>query len=388
MNQLSRLQLSIVAAIMLIVGALIGVKAMEAERAPEAAVAAAAPVVREAVTMPTTFAPVVKAVVPAVVNISSSRVVRTSDQGDSFEDLFPGFRMPRGFQMPDRPQRQEGSGSGVIVSADGYVLTNNHVIDGATELSVVLADKREMKARVVGKDAKTDIALLKLDATNLPYVKLGTSANIEVGDIALAVGNPFGLGQTVTMGIVSAVGRGGLGIEDYEDFIQTDASINPGNSGGALVNVNGELMGINTAILSHNGGNQGIGFAVPIDMARQVMTQLKEKGTVTRAWLGIQMVPDTSNKKGATIESVVPGGPAEKAGLQKDDVILTMNGKDIDERTLRLLTATQTPGAAVKLGITRAGRDRTVDVSLGTMPANLDRAANEPPTPPRLRRRY
>src|SRR6185369_5158474 len=170
-------------------------------------------------------------------------VIRTSLQnGNPFGDLFPGLR------MPDRPQRQQGEWSGVIISPDGYIVTNNHVVDGATELTVSLADKREMKARVIGTDAKTDVALIKVDAKDLPRVALGNSSNVEVGDIALAIGNPFGLGQTVTMGIVSATGRGGLGIEDYEDFIQTDASINPGNSGGALVNTKGELIGINTAI--------------------------------------------------------------------------------------------------------------------------------------------
>src|SRR5262245_28162958 len=219
-------------------GAFVGASMIHAGAAP----AAVAPV-REAAMMPTTFAPVVKAVLPAVVNISSTKIVRTSELGEDnpFGRMFPGF----GFQMPDRTQRQEGEGSGVIVSADGYVVTNNHVVDGATELTVSLADKRELKARVIGTDAKTDIALIKIDAKDLPHVTLGTSANIEVGDIALAMGNPFGLGQTVTMGIISATGRGGLGIEDYEDFIQTDASINPGNSGGALVNNRGELIGIN-----------------------------------------------------------------------------------------------------------------------------------------------
>src|SRR5262249_39164417 len=202
-------------------------------------------------------------------------------QDNPFGDLFPGFR------MPDRPLPQEGKGSGVIVSSDGYIVTNNHVVDGASELTVSLADHREMKARVIGADAKTDIALVKVDARDLPHVTLGKSASVEVGDIALAMGSPFGLGQTVTMGIVSATGRSGLGIEDYEDFIQTDASINPGNSGGALVNTKGELIGINTAILSRSGGNQGVGFAVPVDLVRHVMTQLKENGAVTRARLGV-----------------------------------------------------------------------------------------------------
>src|SRR5262245_43801570 len=267
MNRLIKYPMLTFAAIMLgigsmIGGALVGGATMMASRAPEAAVVAAAPAVREAATMPATFAPVVKSVLPAVVNISSTKVVRTSSfgQDNPFGDLWPGFR------LPDRPQRQQGEGSGVIVSPDGYIVTNNHVIDGATELTVSMSDKREMNARVIGKDAKTDIALLKVDAKGLPYVRLGSSAAVEVGEIALAIGNPFGLGQTVTMGIVSATGRGGLGIEDYEDFIQTDASINPGNSGGALVNTAGELIGINTAILSGSGGNQGVGFAVPVDM--------------------------------------------------------------------------------------------------------------------------
>jgi serine protease Do len=380
MNRLTKNQIWIVALLMLIAGALVGGTAMQAGRAPEAAVTAAAPAVREAATMPTTFSPVVKSVLPAVVNISSTRVVRqTSYQGRSpFEDLFPGFR------MPDRPQRQEGQGSGVIVSADGYVLTNNHVVDGANEVKVTLADKREMTARIIGTDERTDVALLKLNATNLPYVKLGSSADLEVGDIALAMGNPFGLGQTVTMGIVSAVGRGGLGIEDYEDFIQTDASINPGNSGGALVNVKGELIGINTAILSGSGGSQGIGFAVPIDMARPIMNQLKEKGSVTRAYLGIGMTPDPKNEdKGVLIDSIEANGPADKAGLQRGDVILAMNGKDVDERTLRLMAGSQAPGTVAKLLIERGGRERNVDVTLGVMP-NLDRAENDQPP---LRRR-
>jgi serine protease Do len=380
MNRLTKTQIWIIALLMLIAGAAIGGTAMQAGRAPEAALTAAAPPVREAATMPTTFSPVVRSVLPAVVNISSTRIVRpTRYQGRGpLEDLFPGF------QMPDRPRRQEGQGSGVIVSADGYVLTNNHVVDGANEVTVTLSDKREMTARIVGTDDKTDIALLKLNATNLPSVKLGSSADLEVGDIALAMGNPFGLGQTVTMGIISAVGRGGLGIEEYEDFIQTDASINPGNSGGALVNVNGELVGINTAILSGSGGSQGIGFAVPIDMARQVMTQLKEKGSVTRAYLGIGMTPDPRNDtKGVRVDSIEPNGPAARAGLQQGDVILAMNGKEVDERTLRLIAGSQTPGSVAKLRIQRDGRERNVDVTLGVMP-NSDRAANDQPP---LRRR-
>ena len=372
-------------------GAFVGASIIHAGHAPEAAIAAAAPPVREAATMPATFAPVVKAVLPAVVNISSTMVIRTSGRDNPFGELFQGFG------MPDRPLRQQGEGSGVIVSSDGYVVTNNHVVDGATELNVSMADKREMKARVIGKDAKTDIALIKVDARDLPHATLGSSANVEVGDIALAIGNPFGLGQTVTMGIVSATGRGGLGIEDYEDFIQTDASINPGNSGGALVNTKGELIGINTAILSRSGGNQGVGFAVPVDMVRQVMTQLKEKGAVTRAWLGLsfeELTPKLASalgvkaSKGAVVVDIVSDGPAAQSGLRKDDVIVGINGKDVDGRSLRLAVGSLAPGTTIDLKVLRDGSERKYSVTLAAMPDTVDRAEDEQPyfTPRRGRR--
>jgi serine protease Do len=397
MNPAIRYRMWIVAALMLTIGsiaggAFVGASIMHAGRAPEAAVAAAAPPVREAATMPATFAPVVKAVLPAVVNISSTRVIRTSARdGNPFGDLFPGFR------LPDRPFRQQGEGSGVIISGDGYIVTNNHVVDGATELAVSTADRREMKARVIGTDAKTDIALIKVDERNLPHATLGSSSVVEVGDIALAMGNPFGLGQTVTMGIVSATGRGGLGIEDYEDFIQTDASINPGNSGGALVNTKGELIGINTAILSRTGGNQGVGFAVPVDMVRQVVTQLKEKGTVTRARLGVgfeELTQDRASElglktsKGALVTQIIPDGPAAKSGLQKDDVIVALNGKDVDGRSLRLAVGSMAPGTTIDLRVLRDGRERNVSVTLDTMPTENERAEQTAPsfTPRRGRR--
>ncbi len=246
-----------------------------------------------------------------------------------------------------------------------------------------------MTAKVIGADAKTDVALLKIDAKDLPFVKLGSSAGVEVGDVALAIGNPFGIGQTVTMGIISAIGRA-PGIEDYEDFIQTDASINPGNSGGALIDMKGELIGINTAILSPTGGNQGIGFAVPIDMARDVMTQLKDHGAVTRAYIGVtvkEVPPELVSQlgikeaQGALVVDVVPDGPAARAGLHKDDVIVSLNGKSVDQRSLRLATAMMLPGAKVDLGIVHAGTQRNVAVNLGTMPQETPQAANENSNP-------
>jgi serine protease Do len=372
-------------------GALVGGSAMLAGHAPAAAVAAA-PSVREPVTMPTTFAPVVKSVLPAVVNISSTKIVKASalDQDDNpFGNLIPGFR------TPNRPQRQQGEGSGVIVSADGYIVTNNHVVDGATEVTIQTSDKRELKARVIGTDPKTDVALVKVDATNLPFAHLGNSSEVEVGDIALAIGNPFGLGQTVTMGIISATGRGGLGIEDYEDFIQTDASINPGNSGGALVNTKGEVIGINTAILSGSGGNQGVGFAIPVDMVRQIMTQLKDKGTVTRARLGVsiqELTPQLASalgmktSQGAVVGEVAADSPAAKAGLRKEDVIVAMNGKEVDARLLRNTVGAMAPGSTVDLKVLRGSSEEHFSVTLDAMPNDNQRADQTEPAP-RLRRR-
>jgi Do/DeqQ family serine protease len=354
-------------------GAFVGGSAMLAGHAPAAAVAAAAPV-SEPAQMPTTFAPVVKSVLPAVVSISSTKVVRTSAEGDEFgpfRNLIPGFR------MPDRPQRERGEGSGVIISADGYIVTNNHVVDGASEVSVTLSDKREMKARVIGTDAQTDVALIKVNATNLPYAHLGNSSSIEVGDIALAMGNPFGLGQTVTMGIISATGRSGLGIEDYEDFIQTDASINPGNSGGALVNTKGEVIGINTAILSRSGGNQGVGFAIPIDMVRQITAQLKDKGTVTRARLGVSiqdLTPQLASAlgvkatRGAVVGEIAQDGPAASTGLKTEDVIVAVNGKEVDAQSLRFTVGSMTPGSTVDLKVLRGSNEHHFTVKLDAMP--------------------
>jgi serine protease Do len=342
-----------------------------------------------------TFAPVVKRVLPAVVSVSSSKMVKTgfSNQGEQGE-MDPLFRQffgqgpGRQFNIPSQ-RRAEGLGSGVIVSPEGYILTNNHVVDGATEVRVTLNDRREFKARVVGTDSKTDVALLKIDAPNLQPVVIGDSDRLQVGDYVLAVGNPFGLGKTVTMGIVSAMGRGNLGIEDYENFIQTDASINPGNSGGALVNDRGELVGINTAILSHGSeGNQGIGFAVPVSVARNVMDQILKNGRVTRAYLGVmaqEVTPAIARAfhqpevRGALIGDVTPDSPAQKAGLQKGDIITEINGKPVsDSAQLRMNISLMEPGTTVAVKVLRDGAARDFPVRLAELPterANAEKSS-------------
>jgi serine protease Do len=347
----------------------------------------------------TGFAPVVKGVLPDVVNISTSKVVKASqqDQSEMPDGMPPFFQQFFGQQfgpnsqnhMPHpRDQREDSLGSGVMVSPDGYILTNNHVIDGATDVRVTLADKRQLKAKVVGADPKTDIAVLKVEGSDFPAITIGDSSKVQVGDYALAIGDPFGVGQTVTMGIISAMNRGNLGIEDYEDFIQTDAPINPGNSGGALINDRGELVGINTAILSHgSGGNEGIGFAIPINMARSVMSQILDHGKVTRAYLGI-MVQDITpgiskamnlkEMKGVLVGDVSPTGPAQKSGVQRGDVILELNGKPMENsRELRNTISMMDPTATVKLKLLRNGTPTDVSVKLGEMPTDKELAKTD-----------
>ena len=270
-------------------------------------------------------------------------------------------------------------GSGVIVSPNGYILTNNHVVDHATTVTVIMPDKHEYSARVVGTDPKTDIAVLKVDAGTLDPITIGDSDKVQVGDYVLAVGNPFGVGKTVTMGIVSATGRANLGIEDYEDFIQTDASINPGNSGGALVNDRGELIGINTAILANGSeGNQGIGFAVPVDVARKVMDEIISHGKVTRAYLGVmaqEVTPSIAKAfhenevRGALVGDVTPNSPAQKAGLEKGDIILGIDGKPVnDSAELRMHVSLMAPGTKVEVKVFRDGMDKTFPVTLAELP--------------------
>jgi len=344
------------------------------------------------------FAPVVKRVLPSVVTITSSRMVKTGMQGfpggddDQIPPMFRQFFGDNGngggqFRMP-RQQKEQGLGSGVIVSPNGYILTNNHVVDHASTVTVIMPDKHEYKARVVGTDAKTDIAVVKIDAANLEPITIGDSDKVQVGDYVLAVGNPFGVGKTVTMGIVSATGRANLGIEDYEDFIQTDASINPGNSGGALVNDRGELVGINTAILANGSeGNQGIGFAVPVSVARNVMDQIIKNGKVTRAYLGVmaqEVTPAIAEAfhepevRGALVGDVTPNSPAQKAGVEKGDIILAINGKPVNSSAeLRMHVSLMNPGTTVNVKVFRAGAEKTLPLTLAEMPNET--AKNEQP---------
>ncbi len=342
------------------------------------------------------FASVVEPLLPAVVNISTSKVVK-SQRGENPFSNDPFFRQFFGNPFGDgneqpREQKEHSLGSGVIVNPDGYILTNNHVVEGASDVQVILSDKRSLKAKVVGTDPRTDIAVLKIPATGLSTVTLGDSAKAKVGDIVLAIGDPFGIGETVTMGIVSAKGRRDLrleGAEGYEDFIQTDASINPGNSGGALVNTRGELIGINTAIISNGGGgNQGIGFAVPVNMARSVMEQILKNGKVSRGYLGImiqEVTPDLAkafslpSPEGALVGDVTPDSPGAKAGLQKGDVITALSGQKVsDSLELRLRISQMAPGTMVKMDVYRNGQKREMAATLGEFPEKAQTAANAP----------
>ena len=266
-------------------------------------------------------------------------------------------------------------GSGVIVSPDGYIITNNHVVDGASELTVTLPDKREFKAKIVGTDPKTDLAVIKIDASNLPHVRWGDSSKLQVGEYVLAVGNPFGLNSTVTLGIVSALGRGHMGITQYEDFIQTDAAINPGNSGGALINTAGELVGINTAIISQTGGYQGVGFAVPASMAKPVFESIVKTGKVVRGYLGVAIQDLTQDlaksfglkqAKGALVSSVAEDSPAQRAGLKQGDVIVAYQGKPVEDPAALQREVTHTPvNTKATLKIIRDGREQEVTVTIG-----------------------
>ena len=328
---------------------------------------------------------------PAVVNISVLSTAAKSPTplpffDDPFFRRFFGDEFNRRFQQPEQPQQPEGPkaqglGSGVIISPDGYIITNNHVVEHADQVKVLLSDKRKFDAKVVGMDPKTDLALIKIDADNLPAIRWGDSNRLKVGEMVMAIGNPFGLNQTVTMGIISAVGRANVGIVDYEDFIQTDAAINPGNSGGALVNLKGELVGINTAIFSRSGGYMGIGFAIPSNMAKSIQQSLVKRGKVVRGWLGVSIQDLTSDLKdqfdapdtnGVLISDVVKDGPAKKAGIKRGDIIKRYGGKTVNNSVrLRSLVAETVPDTPVKLEILRDGHTKTLRVTIDEMPKNL-----------------
>jgi serine protease Do len=326
---------------------------------------------------------------PSVVNISTTRVVRSRDEvpSDLFDDPF--FRRFFGDQLPQKnapkEHKEQSLGSGVVVSEDGYIVTNNHVIEKAQEIKVLLSNKRDYQAKLIGADPKTDIAVIKIDAKGLTALPWGDSNKLRVGEVVFAIGNPFGLNQTVTMGMISAVGRANVGIADYEDFIQTDAAINPGNSGGALINAQGELIGINTAILSRTGGYQGIGFAVPSSMARQVMDSLVKYKKVVRGWLGVSIQEVTSDLaeefgvkdlKGALVSGVMKGSPAEKAGIKQGDVILEYNGRTVEDTGhLRNMVSQSPIGAKERVKILRQKKEIETEVVIAELPKKMAEAS-------------
>ncbi len=338
------------------------------------------------------FAAVVKKASPAVVNVRVEKIVKGSNTfhgnnpfeffNDPFFERFfgPQFRMPQ--QRKPREFKQEGVGSGFIISKDGYILTNNHVVGDADVITVRLADEREFKAKVIGTDPQSDVALIKIkDGGDLPVLPMGDSDKIEVGEWVIAIGSPFQLSQTVTVGVVSAKGRSRIGLNDYEDFIQTDAAINPGNSGGPLLNIHGEVIGINTAIFSRSGGYMGIGFAIPINMATAIKEQLLKHGKVTRGWLGVVIQDvdeelaksfDLKNAKGVIISEVTKDSPADKAGLKDGDVIIALNGEELDDvAALRNQIALTAPGTKVTLKLLRDGKEKTIIVKIGEMPGKF-----------------
>ncbi|PMR68742.1 Do family serine endopeptidase [Halomonas heilongjiangensis] len=325
---------------------------------------------------PVSYSEAVDRAAPAVVNIYSSRVVER-EQHPLMSDPF--FRQFFGDDMPARQRMLSSLGSGVIVSDDGYVLTNHHVIGGADQIQVALRDGRETLAEVIGTDPESDLAVLRIDLDGLPVIELADSGDVAVGDVSLAIGNPFGVGQTVTMGIISATGRSHLGLNAYEDFIQTDAAINPGNSGGALINAEGALVGINTAIFSRSGGSQGIGFAIPANLARNILEALVTQGRVIRGWLGIEAQELNQElaasfglqaPRGVVIAGVTPGGPAALAGLQPGDVLLAVDGRQIlDARMAMSDIAAVEPGTELPLTVLRGGESLEVTLEVGERPA-------------------
>lgn len=313
-----------------------------------------------------------KRAMPAVVNIFTTKGARQPKTPFMDDPLF------RRFFGDQQEERQFSLGSGVVVSPEGYVLTNNHVIETADEIEVALADGRKAVARVVGTDPETDLAVVKINLRNLPAITLGRVEQAKVGDVVLAIGNPFGVGQTVTMGIISALGRNHLGINTFENFIQTDAAINPGNSGGALIDANGNLLGINTAIYSRSGGSLGIGFAIPVTTVKTVMESIISTGQMVRGWIGVEpqdITPELAEsfsltrKSGAIIAGVLKGGPADKAGMRPGDILIAVEGKPVSDTTDMLnLIADLVPGSTVKMTLLRKSQESTIDVLVGKRP--------------------
>jgi serine protease DegQ len=324
---------------------------------------------------PNSYNDAVRRATPSVVNIFTSKEVRTPRHPLLNDPLFRRFF---GEQFGEQPERSSSLGSGVIVSPSGYILTNSHVVEAADEIEVLLADGRKLLAKQVGNDSETDLAVLRVESEQLPAITFGSSEALRVGDVVLAIGNPFGVGQTVTSGIVSALGRSQLGINTFENFIQTDAAINPGNSGGALVDAAGNLVGINTAIYSRSGGSMGIGFAIPVSTAKQVMESIIKTGGVTRGWIGVEVQEITpalaesfklKDTRGAIIAGVLRSGPADKGGVKPGDVLIGIEGKPVtDPQNMLTLVAGLQPGTNVKLKLRRAQEELELNVVVGKRP--------------------
>ncbi|HEV3427771.1 MAG TPA: Do family serine endopeptidase [Paraburkholderia sp.] len=333
------------------------------------------------------YADAAQKAMPAVVNVFSSKDGSLPPDPRQNDPLFRYFFGDKNNNRKQQEQPAANLGSGVIVSPDGYILTNQHVIDGADQIEIALSDGRTTNAKVIGIDPETDLAVLKINLPNLPTITLGRMDQTRVGDVVLAIGNPFGVGQTVTMGIISALGRNHLGINTFENFIQTDAPINPGNSGGALVDVNGNLLGINTAIYSRSGGSLGIGFAIPVSTARSVLESIITTGSVTRGWIGVEpqdLTPEIAEsfginqKSGAIVAGVLQGGPADKAGIKPGDILLSVNGEEITDTTRLLNVIAQIkPGSDAKVHLVRKNKDMDLDVTIGKRPPPPKQPANE-----------
>jgi serine protease Do len=347
------------------------------------------------------FSDIVKKVTPAVVNIA---VTGGGEGGRGRRPLPPGpfggppGEEPPGGELPTPPpvpppgphgRPDQSAGSGVILDSSGYIVTNNHVVEGASQITVTLSDRREFSAKIIGTDPKTDLAVIKIEAKDLPALKWAEYEKLQVGDLVLAIGSPFGLSSTVTLGIISALGRGNVGIADYEDFIQTDAAINPGNSGGALVNVNGDLIGINTAIFSRTGGSEGIGFAIPSSIALDIVESLQKTGKVVRGWMGVAIQEITpalaksfklpEQRKGVLISDVNENGPSYEAGIKRGDVVIAFNGKDVQSVSqLRNLVARTIVGKDAQVKILRDGKEQTMNVKVAERPSDEMLARKEP----------